>query len=69
LKWDKNKGTKGYLWLIIDDAGVIGVLRRDVRHWFVWVFILVPIDGGLDGCLDECLDGGLDGGGGRCAGG
>jgi hypothetical protein len=25
LKWDKNKGTKGYLWLVIDDAGVVGV--------------------------------------------
>jgi hypothetical protein len=61
LKWDKNKGTKGYLWLVVDDAGVIGVLRRDVRHWFVRVFVLVPIDGGLDE--------GLDGGGGRCASG
>jgi hypothetical protein len=45
LKWDKNKGTKGYLWLIIDDAGVLGVLRRDVRHWF----IRVPSDGGWTG--------------------
>jgi hypothetical protein len=44
LKWDKNKGTKGYLWLIVDDAGVVGVLWRDVRHWF----IRVPSDGGLD---------------------
>jgi hypothetical protein len=57
LKWDKNKGTKGYLRLVVDDAGVVGVLRRDVRHWFIRVFVLVPIDGGLDG------------GGGRCAGG
>jgi hypothetical protein len=56
LKWDKNKGTKGYL-LVVDDAGVVGILRRDVRHWFV----RVPIDEGLDG--------GLDGGSGRCAGG
>jgi hypothetical protein len=45
LKWDKNKGTKGYLWLVVDDAGVIGVLWHDVRHWFV----RVPSDGGLDG--------------------
>jgi hypothetical protein len=52
LKWDKNKGTKGYL-LVVDDAGVVGVLRGDVRLLFVWV----PIDGELDG------------GGGRCAGG
>jgi hypothetical protein len=56
LKWNKNKGTKGYL-LIVDDAGVVGILRGDVRLLFVWV----PIDGELDG--------GLDGGGGRCAGG
>jgi hypothetical protein len=34
LKWDKNNGTKGYL-LVVDDAGVVGVLRRDVRHWFI----------------------------------
>jgi hypothetical protein len=61
LKWDKNKGTKGYLRLVIDDAGVVGVLRRDIRHLFVWV----PSDGGLD----RGPDGGLDGGGGRCAGG
>jgi hypothetical protein len=53
LKWDKNKRTKRYLWLVVDDAGVIGVLRCDVRHWFIWVTI----------------DGGLDGGGGQCAGG
>jgi hypothetical protein len=56
LKWDKNKGTKGYL-LVVDDAGVVGVLRGDVRLLFVWV----PIEGELDG--------GLDGGGGRCASG
>jgi hypothetical protein len=79
LKWDKNKGTKGYLWLVVDDVGIIGVLRRDVRHWFIQVFVLVPIDGGLDGGLDggggRCAggyvgssDGGLNGGGGRCAG-
>jgi hypothetical protein len=55
LKWNKNKGTKGYL-LVVDNAGVIGVLRGEVRLLFVWV----PIDGELDG--------GLDGGGGRCAG-
>jgi hypothetical protein len=30
LKWDKNKGTKGYLQLVLDDAGVIGVLGRDI---------------------------------------
>jgi hypothetical protein len=57
LKWDKNKGTKGYLRVVVDDVGVVGVRRRDVRHWFVRVFVQVPIDGGLDG------------GGGRCAGG
>jgi hypothetical protein len=56
LKWDKNKRTKGYL-LIVDDAGVVGVLRGDVRL----LFVRVPIDGKLDG--------GLDGGSGRCAGG
>jgi hypothetical protein len=76
LKWDKNKGTKGYLRLIIDDAGVIGVLRCDIWHWFVWV----PSDGGLYVGLDkggsQCTggyvrssDGGLDGGGSRCASG
>jgi hypothetical protein len=54
LKWDKNKGTKGYL-LVVDDAGVIGVLRGDVRL----LFVRVPIDGKLDR--------GLDGGDGRCA--
>jgi hypothetical protein len=52
LKWDKNKGTKGYL-LIIDDAGVIGVLRGDVRLLFIRVLV----------------DGELDGGGSRCVGG
>jgi hypothetical protein len=52
LKWDKNKGTKGYL-LVVDDAGVVGILRGDVRL----LFIRVPIDGELDG------------GGGRCDGG
>jgi hypothetical protein len=57
LKWDKNKGTKGYLRLVVDDAGVVGVLRRDVRHWFVWVFVLVPIDGGLDRGGGRCADG------------
>jgi hypothetical protein len=69
LKWDKNKGTKGYLWLVVDDAGVVGVLWRDVRHWFV----RVPSDGGLDGGSGRCAggyvgssDGGLDGSGGRC---
>jgi hypothetical protein len=46
LKWDKNKGTKGYLRLVVDDAGVVGVLRRDVRHWFV----RVSIDGGGGRC-------------------
>jgi hypothetical protein len=65
LKWHKNKGTKGYLRVVVDDAGVVGVRRCDVQHWFVRVFIQVPIDGGLDGCLDGCLDGG----GGHCAGG
>jgi hypothetical protein len=67
LKWDKNKGTKGYLRLVVDDAGVIGVLRRDVQHWF----IRVPSDGGLDGGSGYIgsSDGGMDGGGGRCAGG
>jgi hypothetical protein len=55
LKWDKNKGTKDYL-LIVDDAGVVGVLQGDIRLLFIWV----PIDGGLDGGLDE--------GGGRCTG-
>jgi hypothetical protein len=44
LKWDKNKGTKGYL-LAVDDAGVVGVLRGNVRL----LFIRVPIDGELDG--------------------
>jgi hypothetical protein len=43
LKWNKNKETKGYL-LVVDDAGVIGVLRGDVRI----LFVRVPIDGGLD---------------------
>jgi hypothetical protein len=57
LKWDKNKGIKGYLRLIVADAGVVGVLQHDVRHWYVWVFVLVSIDEGLDG------------GGGRCTGG
>jgi hypothetical protein len=51
LKWNKNKGTKGYL-LVVNDVGVVGVLRGDIRLLFVWV----PIDGALDG--------GLDGGGG-----
>jgi hypothetical protein len=32
MKWDKNKGTKGYHRLVVDDAGVVGVLRRDIRH-------------------------------------
>jgi hypothetical protein len=64
LKWDKNKGTKGYL-LVVDDAGVVGVLRDDVRLLFIWVTIDGELDGGLDGVLDE----GLDGGGGRCTGG
>jgi hypothetical protein len=41
------KGTKGYL-LVIDDAGVIGVLQGDVRL----LFVRVPIDGELDGGLD-----------------
>jgi hypothetical protein len=72
LKWDKNKGTKGYLWLVVDDAGVIGVLWRDVWNWFV----RVPIDGGLDGGGGRCAggyvessDGGLEGGGGQRANG
>jgi hypothetical protein len=67
LKWDKNKGTKGYLWLVVDDDGVLGVLRRDVRHWFIWV----PSDGGLDGGggYVGSSDRGLDGSGGRCIGG
>ncbi|KAK1694378.1 hypothetical protein QYE76_011075 [Lolium multiflorum] len=67
----KNKGTKGYLRLVVDDGGVVGVLRRVVLHWFV----RVPIDGGLDGGGGRCAgcyvgssDRGLDGGGGRCAG-
>jgi hypothetical protein len=60
LKWNKNKGTKGYL-LVVDDAGVVWVLRGDVRLLFIQVLI--------DGELDGSLDGGLDGGGGRCAGG
>jgi hypothetical protein len=53
LKWDKNKGTKGYLRLIVDDAGFIGVLQRDIRHWFV----RVPMDEGLDGGGGRCADG------------
>jgi hypothetical protein len=76
LKWNKNKGAKGYL-LVVDDAGVVGVLRGDVRL----LFVRVPIDGELDGgggryvggrCAGsyvESSDGVLDGGGGRCAGG
>ena len=78
-EWEKNKGRGAnpcYLRLLVDDAGVVGVLRRDVLHRFV----RVPTEGGLDGegCLlaggirgDGCLlsgglggDDGLDGGGG-----
>jgi hypothetical protein len=47
LKWDKNKGTKGYL-LIVNDAGVVGVLRGDIQL----LFIQVPIDGGGGRCTD-----------------
>jgi hypothetical protein len=64
LKWNKNKETKGYL-LIVDDAGVVGVLWGDVRL----LFVRVTIDGELDGGLDEGLDGGLDRGSSRCVGG
>ena len=52
-KWDKDKGAKGYLRLIVDDAGVVGVLRRDVRCWFV----RVPSEGGLDGGSGQCAGG------------
>jgi hypothetical protein len=38
LKWNKNKGTKSYV-LVVDDAGVVGVLRGDVRLLFVRVLI------------------------------
>jgi hypothetical protein len=72
LKWDKNKGTKGYLQLVVNDAGVVGVLRRDVQYRFV----RVPSDGGMDGGGGRCTGGyvgssdeDLDGGGGRRANG
>jgi hypothetical protein len=52
LKWDKNKGTKGYL-LVVDDAGIVGVLQDDV--WLL--FLRVPIDGELDGGGSRCADG------------
>ena len=47
-KWDKNKGRGAnpcYLWLVVDDAGVVGVLRQNVLHRFV----RVPKDGGWTG--------------------
>ena len=51
-EWEKNKrrgASPCYLWLLVDNAGVVGVLRRDVLHRFV----RVPTEGGLDG--DGCL--------------